>query len=163
MNRKTNLNENQKKENKKYKDSVFVDLFCNYRKSKEYQISLYNALHDTDYEEEDIEIEDIRVEDVLYKSFKNDVGFGIKKKYLFFGEHQSTINLNMPLRYTMYLGRTYEKTVLTRDRYLTKKVRIAYPEFYVFYNGNEEYPVETELKLSDSFAEIPPESGTYVE
>ena len=30
-------------------------------------------------------------------------------------------------------------------------IKIPYPEFYVFYNGTEEYPVEKELLLSDAF------------
>jgi predicted transposase/invertase (TIGR01784 family) len=30
-------------------------------------------------------------------------------------------------------------------------IKIPYPEFFVFYNGTEDYPVETELKLSDAF------------
>ena len=30
-------------------------------------------------------------------------------------------------------------------------IKIPYPEFYVFYNGTDEYPVEKELKLSDAF------------
>ena len=30
-------------------------------------------------------------------------------------------------------------------------IKIPYPEFYVFYNGTEEYPVEKELRLSDAF------------
>lgn len=143
------------KANKQYKDSMFVDLFCNFEKSKEYQLMLYNALHDSNYSEEEADIKDIRIDDVLYKKFRNDVAFGIRKKVFFFGEHQSTINLNMPLRYIMYLGRSYEKNILVKERYLRNKVRIPYPEFYVFYNGVEEYPVESELRLSDSFAESP--------
>jgi len=118
---------------------------------------------DTDYTEDEVEIEDIRLEDVLYKNFQNDVALGINKKYLVFGEHQSTINLNMPLRHLLYLGRTYEKIVSTRQRHLRRKIRIPYPEFYVFYNGTEEYPLESELRLSDSFAEFPKEDNTSVE
>ena len=30
-------------------------------------------------------------------------------------------------------------------------IKIPYPEFFVFYNGTEDYPVETELRLSDAF------------
>lgn len=143
------------KENRKHKDSVFVDLFYNYKNAKEYQLMLYNALMDTDYKQGEVEIEDVRLEDVLYKNFQNDVAMGINKKYLVFGEHQSAINLNMPLRHLLYLGRTYEKMISTRQRHLRRKIRIPYPEFYVFYNGTEEYPVESELRLSDSFAEYP--------
>lgn len=55
---------------------------------------LYNALLDTNYTQDEVEIEDVRLEDVLYKNFQNDLALGINKKYLVFGEHQSTINLN---------------------------------------------------------------------
>lgn len=76
------------KENREYKDSVFVDLFCKYKRAKEYQIMLYNALHDTNYTEDEVEIEDIRIDDTIYKNFRNDVAFGIQKKFFMFGEHQ---------------------------------------------------------------------------
>ena len=39
-----------------------------------------------------------------------------------------------------------------RDRYLRKLKHIPAPEFYVFYNGEEKYPAEVELRLSDAFA-----------
>ncbi len=41
---------------------------------------------------------------------------------------------------------------IPRDRYLRRLKEIPTPEFYVFYNGEEKYPVRTELKLSDAFA-----------
>ena len=39
-----------------------------------------------------------------------------------------------------------------RDRYLRKLKQIPTPEFYVFYNGEEQYPIQAELRLSDAFA-----------
>ena len=39
-----------------------------------------------------------------------------------------------------------------RDRYSRKLKQIPTPEFYVFYNGEEQYPAEAELKLSDAFS-----------
>ena len=39
-----------------------------------------------------------------------------------------------------------------RDRYLRKLKQIPSPEFYVFYNGEEQYPAEAELRLSDAFS-----------
>ena len=39
-----------------------------------------------------------------------------------------------------------------RDRYSRKLKQIPAPEFYVFYNGEEQYPAQAELKLSDAFA-----------
>ncbi len=66
-------------------------------------------------------------------------------------EHQSTINENMPLRLLEYVSRIYEQLVPSEDRYEKKMIKIPYPEFYVFYNGTEEYPVEKELRLSNAF------------
>ena len=57
----------------------------------------------------------------------------------------------MPLRLLEYVSRIYEQIVPAEDRYEKKMIKIPYPEFYVFYNGIEEYPVEKELRLSDAF------------
>ena len=57
----------------------------------------------------------------------------------------------MPLRLLEYVSRIYEQIVPSEDRYEKKMIKIPYPEFYVFYNGTEEYPVEKELRLSDAF------------
>ena len=82
------------KENEKYKNSMFVDLFYEDETATENDIALYNALHDEPLPK-DVMIQRIRVDDVLYMNFKNDVSFGIKDKVLVFTEHQSTINENM--------------------------------------------------------------------
>ena len=51
------MKKNNEKANKKYKDSVFVDLFYEDEKAKENELSLYNALFGTNYTLEDVEIE----------------------------------------------------------------------------------------------------------
>lgn len=70
---------------------------------------------------------------------------------LVFGEHQSTIDRNIPLRCLMYVGRAYEQLVDSKARYRTMLVKIPTPEFYVFYNGEKEQPLEQVLTLSDAF------------
>ena len=40
------------KENREHKDSLFVDLFYQDETAKKNLLSLYNALHDTNYEDE---------------------------------------------------------------------------------------------------------------
>ena len=67
------------------------------------------------------------------------------------GEHQSTINPNMPLRFLLYVGRAYERLVHKKARYRMTLVKIPTPEFYTFYNGEKEQPLEQELTLSDAF------------
>ena len=138
------------KENREHKDSVFVDLFYQDETAKKNLLSSYNALHDTNYEDETI-IRKVKIDDVLYKNFKNDISCEVNGLVLVFGEHQSTINRNMPLRCLMYVGRAYEQLVDSKARYRTTLVKIPTPEFYVFYNGEKEQPLEQVLTLSDAF------------
>ena len=138
------------RENREHKDSVFVDLFYQDETAKKNLLSLYNALHDTNYEDETI-IRKVKIDDVLYKNFKNDISCEVNGLVLVFGEHQSTINRNMPLRCLMYVGRAYEQLLDSKARYRTTLVKIPTPEFYVFYNGEKEQPLEQVLTLSDAF------------
>ena len=117
------------KENRKYKNSVFVDLFFEDESAEENEISLYNALHE-EVLPVGTRVQKSRVEDVLYMNFYNDISFGIEDKVIVFVEHQSTINENMPLRDLLYIGRALEQIVPVRDRYRKRAVRIPSPEFY---------------------------------
>ena len=140
--------------NRKYKDSVFVDLFSEDEKAKENFLSLYNALHGTHLPLSS-PVENIRLENVMYMNIINDVSCLIDGKIIVLAEHQSTINENMPLRFLEYIARLYEKLQAPTDRYLRKLSKIPAPEFYVFYNGTEDYPETTVLKLSDAFITKP--------
>jgi hypothetical protein len=138
------------KENREYKNTVFVDLFFEYESAEANDIALYNALHDEPLPEGTM-VERIRIEDTLYMNFKNDISFKIGEKVIVFGEHQSTVNENMPLRSLMYVGRFYELTVDKNHRYTRKRVSLPKPEFYTFYNGLEPWGKEKTLRLSDSY------------
>ena len=142
------------KENREYKDSVFVDLFYRDEMAGANLLSLYNALHGTDLQDEGL-IRKVGIEDVLYKNFKNDISFEVNGQVVVFGEHQSTDNPNMPLRCLMYAGRAYEQLVDEDAKYRTKQVKIPTPEFYTFYNGKKDCPLERELCLSDAFMAPP--------
>ena len=124
------------KENREVKNTVFIDLFYEDESAEENDIALYNALHEVPLPE-GTKIQKLRVGNALYMNFKNDLSFGVNGKVIIFGEHQSTINENMPLRSLMYVGRAYEQIVPARDRYRKKKVLLPKPEFYTFYNGKE--------------------------
>ena len=139
------------KENLKYKNSVFVDLFFEDESAEKNEISFYNALHEEPLPA-GTKVRKIRVDDVLYMNFCNDISFGIEDKVIVFGEHQSTINENMPLRDLLYIGRALEQIVPVRDRYRKKAVRLPTPEFYTFYNGKEPWSREKTLYLSDTYA-----------
>ena len=138
--------------NRRYKDSVFVDLFSEDEKAKENFLSLYNALHGTNVTAID-QLRTIRLDKVLYMSFYNDVSYLVDNKMIILAEHQSTINPNMPLRCLEYVSRLYEKLFESKEKYSRKLLNIPRPEFYVFYNGIEPYPCDQILKLSHAFIE----------
>ena len=136
--------------NRKYKDSVFVDLFSNDQTASSNFLSLYNALHGTNLDSA-VPLKALRLEQVMYMAFYNDVSYLVDNKMIVLVEHQSTINPNMPIRCLEYVVRLYEMLLDSQERYARQIVKIPTPEFYVFYNGKEEYPSETVLQLSDAF------------
>ena len=137
--------------NRNHKDSVFVDLFANDIYAKENFISLYNALHKTNLDPKTTEVKPVMLENVLYMSYYNDISMLVDGKIVVLIEHQSTVNQNMPFRFLEYISRIYEKITSEEDRFGKKLIKLPIPEFYVFYNGVENYPSESELKLSDAF------------
>jgi hypothetical protein len=54
----------------------------------------------------------------------------------------------------MYIGRLYEKIMESKLLYSRKKANIPCPEFIVLYNGREELPDESVLRLSDLFEKV---------
>ena len=142
------------KYNRRYKDSVFVDFFGEDKNAKANFLSLYNALHGTKLDTS-TELEPLRLEQVMYMAFRNDIACLIEDKIIVLIEHQSTVNENMPLRFLQYAARLYERIENPRDRYLRRLKKIPTPEFYVFYNGEEDCPESTTLRLSDAFMTIP--------
>lgn len=132
--------------NKKYKDSLFIDLFSD----KQSIIDLYNAIEGTSYTY-DTEIEVITLEGVVYRNKINDLCFTIDNKFIILVEHQSTINENMPLRFLIYVAREYEKILDSKKVYSRKRIEIPTPEFIVLYNGKDKFPKRKTLQLSDAF------------
>ena len=82
---------------------------------------------------------------------------------LHIGEHQSTINENMPLRSAIYYGRTMEKLIKPKALYRTARIDIPTPEFYVFFNGKGPQPLEQTLYLSHSYLEKNRDSHVRIE
>ena len=138
--------------NRKYKDSVFVDLFSEDERAKENFLSLYNALHGTNLKDTE-QLKTVRLDQVLYMTFYNDVSYLVDNKIIVLAEHQSTINPNMPLRCLEYISRLYETLFESKEKYSRKLLNIPTPEFYVFYNGKQPYSTNSVLKLSDSFTQ----------
>ena len=144
----------QEKTNRNYKDSVFVDLFAHDINAKENFISLYNALHGTNLDAKTTDVQPVMLERVLYMKYYNDVAMLIDGKIVILIEHQSTINQNMPFRFLEYIARIYEKITTKDEKFGRKLVKLPVPEFYVFYNGKDDYPVESVMKLSDAFMQL---------
>ena len=140
--------------NRKYKDSVFVDLFAHDESAKENFISLYNALHGTNLDAKTTEVQPVMLEQVLYMKFYNDVAMLVDDKIVVLVEHQSTINENMPFRMLEYIARIYEKITDPKKKFGKTMIKIPMPEFYVFYNGTEDFPSESVMKLSDAFMKM---------
>ena len=83
-----------------------------------------------------------------------DIAMLIDGKIVILIEHQSTINKNMPFRFLEYIARIYEKITTKDEKFGRKLVKLPIPEFYVFYNGKDDYPTESMMKLSDAFMQL---------
>ena len=109
-----------------------------------------NALLGTNFTDESL-LKNVTLDNVIYAALKNDIAYLIGDKFIVLVEHQSTINQNMPLRCLLYIAREYEKILDAKQRYARLLQKIPTPEFFVLYNGTEDYPLKTQLKLSDAF------------
>ncbi len=137
--------------NRRIKDSMFVDLFGKDINAKENFLSLYNALHGTDLRLEDTKLEPEMIDGAVYMSYANDVAMMVNGQVVVLIEHQSTINQNMPLRLLDYVTRIYERIIPARKKYYRSRIQIPMPEFYVLYNGTDDFPAEEEMRLSDAY------------
>ena len=145
-------------ENRKHKDSLFVDYFSKDRDWKQHFLSLYNALHDTNLQVETTKLERVNLEQVLYMDYYNDIAVMVNDQFILMIEHQSTINPNMPLRLLEYVTRIYGNKVDSKTKFSNQLIPLAKPEFFVFYTGKENIPPESYLYLSDAFPKDPSEN-----
>jgi len=136
--------------NREYKDVLFRFILTD----KKVLLKLYNALNETDYDDES-QLDINTLEDVIYLGYKNDLSFIIGNTMNLY-EAQSTINPNMPLRGLRYMTLLYNAYIeLTDDReYGSKLIKLPYPQCVVFYHG---VVSENEIKilhLSDAYQEV---------
>ncbi len=132
--------------NREVKDTLFKWIF----QEKENAVKLVKALTGREYKEEDVTI--YTLEDVLYINIKNDVSIVVKGGLYFF-EHQSTPNPNIPLRCLDYFAQEISVYIEEHELnvYSSRIQKIPKPYFYVFYNGREDLEEIKELRLSDMF------------
>lgn len=133
--------------NRKHKDRLFRMAF----QDKKDLLDLYNALNGTDYQNPD-DLTITTLEDVLFLGMKNDLSFIIGATLNLY-EHQSTWNSNMPLRGLFYFAGLYQEFVDQNgyNLYGHRKILLPFPQYLVFYNGEENEPDQTELLLSNAF------------
>lgn len=132
----------------KHKDTVFCHFFT---EDLNRLLSLYQAITgDTTATIDDIKLSTIKPD--LATDLYNDISFNIGNKQIILLEHQSTINNNMPLRMLLYLAKLYYNSIPSDDLlYKESIIPLPAPEFYVFYNGEQDYPETKHLHLSDAW------------
>ncbi|MBQ9984341.1 MAG: hypothetical protein IJP29_07100 [Lachnospiraceae bacterium] len=132
-----------------FKDRLFIKLFHD----KNELLSLYNALNGSNYSDPNL-LEITTLSDMVYIGIKNDCSF-IIGNYLNLYEHQSTINPNMPIRGLNYFSTIYRNYIQTNDLniYGSVLVKLPTPRYIVFYNGEQELPDKSEIRLSEAFLE----------
>lgn len=132
---------------RKYKDILFRFVF----REKEEILQLYNAMNQTNYTNPD-DLVITTMEDVIYIGMKNDLSFLIANELNLY-EHQSTLNKNMPLRGLLYIAKMYESYIESHgfNRYQKKLIKLPFPRFVVFYNGEDDISEELYMRLSDAF------------
>ena len=128
-----------------YKDLVFRKIFHD----KEKLLSLYNALNHSQYEDPEL-LHITTLENAVYLSLQNDLSFVVDFDLWFF-EHQSTLNPNMPYRFLLYLASEYSKLNTDDLLYSNKLQMLDTPHFVVFYNGTDPLPEYSTLKLSSAY------------
>lgn len=136
--------------NSKYKDRLLNFIYGN-PANRAWTLSLYNAVNKSSYTDAS-QIEFNTLSDVLYLGMKNDTSF-IIADILSVYEHQSTLNLNMPLRLLQYIADLYSGYIAKYklNKYGTSRIMLPTPKLVVFYNGETEIDDEVILRLSDSF------------
>ena len=135
--------------NRNHKSSVFSALFSNPEILRE----LYSAIAGIEIPPNAI-IDINTLSEALFMKQINDLSFTINDRIVVLIEHQSTLNENVPLRLLMYIARVYEKIIEKEKIYKKKLVKIPTPEFIILYNGKEECPDHSELRLSTAFKDI---------
>ena len=131
------MNENQSRQNNSFNE------ICSKPTNL---VALYNSLSGNQYPlDTPVEVK------VLTDNQEDYIYFVIDDKIVVLSE-QSVVNENTPLRFFFLMSRFYE-TILANglNKYARKLINLPRPEFYVLYNGEDDFPEEKTLKLSDAF------------
>ena len=132
--------------NRLYKSRIFAMLY----QDKKELLDLYNAISGKHYEDPEL-LEINTLENTIYMTMRNDLSFLIDFRLSLY-EHQSTYSPNLPLRDLFYISDLYSGMVKDENLYGIKLVQIPAPQFVIFYNGMNEMPDRTVLRLSDAYS-----------
>lgn len=136
--------------NRRHKDSLFRIAF----REKEKLLELYNAIHNSEYDDP-AELTIYTIEDVVFMGIKNDISFLVGETLNLY-EHQSTENPNMPIRGLMYFAKNYESYIARNDLDIfgSRRQPLPFPQYYVLYNGARDTEDKKVLELKDAFPEL---------
>ena len=134
--------------NKQFKDSFFRHIFRNLDEL----VSLHKALYDDKIAESDVVF--TTLDNILLDRLKNDLSYVVQNRRFMLFEHQSSINLNMPMRFAMYFSESLKHLIPNaKAMYQTNLIHFPTPFFAVLQMGNPNGQDHTVLHLSDSFLE----------
>ena len=136
---------NEYKVARNHKDLLLRAIFRN----KEEMLSLYNGLNGSSYTDASA-LEITTLENAVYMSVQNDVSFVFLSE-VYMIEHQSSVNPNMPLRNLQYITKVLSMLTAEKDIYGSRLISLLTPRFVVLYNGTEQLPEKTVLRLSDAY------------
>ena len=142
--RKSRMGDNMR-ENHKQNDSDFTKLFSEPQKL----LALYNMLSGSQYPL-DSSLKIMELPNSYFADRQNDICFEIDNIIVVISL-QSTISENLALRLFMILARFYDTYLYDSNIYARNLINIPRPEIIVLYTGNDDFPKERTLKLSDSF------------
>ncbi len=130
------------------KDSVFTNLF----KDPKYTVQLYKALHPEDKDVSENMIEIISIRNILVNGQYNDLGFMVGGRLIILAEAQTTWSENILIRMLLYIAKTYNEYIDSRNIYLygSKKADIPRPELFVIYTGSKKISRDY-ISLSEDF------------
>lgn len=131
--------------NREYKSDVFSMLL----EYPENALAAYNAINHSNYTDPQ-QVRMCSLDRGISLSVRNDASF-ILDMNLSIYEHQSTICRNMPLRSLIYFSGIILDIIKGQDIYGYSLVKIPTPRFVVFYNGGQDQPEQSEMRLSDSY------------
>lgn len=133
--------------NHQYKDSLLRHIF----NRPETAASIYSAMYGDDTVTAD-DVKLIMLDNLLMDRLKNDLSFTVRNQYVAMTEYQSTVNANMPLRFSLYVSELFRHLLQNSEAmYRSKIVKIPAPLFATLQSGAPKAPNRKVLRLSDAF------------